>query len=198
MRRFGARAQATILGTACLAVLVWRCVLVYHYHAPSDRTFKATDTRIDSILFGCILALFHNPVLDPVKVRKTPTKWLMILASGAVLVATFVYRAESFRQSFRYSCQGVALLALFYVAISNSRWPLFAWLDWTPLRVIGILSYSLYLIHFWAIHVVKYHRPSIGRIPLTVASAFISMTFAVIMYYAVERPCARLRRKLHA
>ena len=198
MRRFGARTQSSILGVACLAILAWRCLLVFYFHSPAVRTFKATDTRIDSILFGCILALFHNPVLDPVKVRRTRTKWLILLASGLVLVTTFIYRSEAFRESIRYSCQGLALLALFYIAISNPRWPLFSWLDWPPMRALGILSYSLYLIHFWAINVILYHRPGIGRILLAVGAAFTSMTFAVIMYYAVERPCARLRKRLHA
>jgi peptidoglycan/LPS O-acetylase OafA/YrhL len=59
--------QMLVLLSICVLVLLWRCVLVYVLHSPEGRTRVATDTRIDSILFGCILAIYGNPVLDKVK-----------------------------------------------------------------------------------------------------------------------------------
>ena len=64
-RRFSTgRQQMFALLTICALVLVWRFVLVFALDAPKDRTYVATDTRIDSILFGCILAVWSNPFLD--------------------------------------------------------------------------------------------------------------------------------------
>ena len=66
------RGQVLILTALCLAVLAWRCVLVFGmgYGSPPNgaamrRTSVATDTRLDGILWGCILALLGNPALDP-------------------------------------------------------------------------------------------------------------------------------------
>ena len=63
----------------CGLVLLWRCILVFKLHSLDMtfgpvtyplRTMYATDTRLDSILFGSVLALWGNPILD----RKTEAK----------------------------------------------------------------------------------------------------------------------------
>jgi peptidoglycan/LPS O-acetylase OafA/YrhL len=54
---------------AAAVILLWRCPLVFYAHASSDRTYLATDTRIDSILYGAILAV-------ALKIeRKTSARW---------------------------------------------------------------------------------------------------------------------------
>src|SRR5207248_3435784 len=40
--------QAVILFGACAVVLAWRLILVFLLHADKDRTYVATDTRVDS------------------------------------------------------------------------------------------------------------------------------------------------------
>src|ERR1700761_4413230 len=61
----GARRTMTIgvvLIAACLVVLIWRIHLVQSPGFFSDRTYLASDTRIDSIIYGCLMALLFNPV----------------------------------------------------------------------------------------------------------------------------------------
>lgn len=48
--------QAMVLLAGCLAVLAWRCWLVYGCHVSANRTYMATDTRIDSIMCGTRLS----------------------------------------------------------------------------------------------------------------------------------------------
>src|SRR5260370_9455623 len=55
------RKMALVFWAICALVLAWRCVLVFVLHAPPDRTFVMTDTRVDSILFACALAVCRNP-----------------------------------------------------------------------------------------------------------------------------------------
>jgi peptidoglycan/LPS O-acetylase OafA/YrhL len=89
------RNQALLLWGLCGAVLLWRIVLVAIYHAPSDRTYMATDTRIDSILFGCALAVWNNPVIDPAAVRDSTLKYrllpLALLTLGACIAIRSAY-----------------------------------------------------------------------------------------------------------
>ena len=58
---FQPRMIGALLGVGCLVVLAWRIHLVQTPEYFSDRTYYASDTRIDSIAYGCIRALVANP-----------------------------------------------------------------------------------------------------------------------------------------
>ena len=108
-----------LLAGLCAVVLLWRCVLVFALDAPKDRTYVASDTRVDSILFGCMLAVWQNPVLD---VRGISDRLLGVLwvPAGLLLVLTsFLVRQHWFDQTFRYTLQGLGLIPLF---IASIRW----------------------------------------------------------------------------
>ena len=49
------------LAMACLAVLAWRMYLAGLPNFQAERTYYSSDTRVDSIVFGCLLALAANP-----------------------------------------------------------------------------------------------------------------------------------------
>ena len=59
------RTIGALLGIGCLVVLAWRIHLVQSPGFVSDRTYYASDTRIDSIIYGCILAVVTNPRQQP-------------------------------------------------------------------------------------------------------------------------------------
>ncbi len=177
-------------------VLLWRCYLVFGLDIGKPYTYKATDTRIDSILFGCMLGVWFNPVLDKTEIKKNSTKIILLIASVSILLFCFFYRAPEFRQSFRYTLQGIALLPLFFMAVKYHRLTIFKWLDWKLLRGIGIISYTMYLIHMIAIRLAE----QIGDNMLTQAViAFIfTIGFSVLMYYLIEKKMGLLRKKLHS
>jgi peptidoglycan/LPS O-acetylase OafA/YrhL len=60
----GGRGQAAVFWSLCAVVLAWRCYLVLVTHSSVERTYLCSDTRIDSILFGCALAVRGNPMID--------------------------------------------------------------------------------------------------------------------------------------
>ena len=69
-----------------------------------------------------------------------------------------------------------------------------AWLEWTPLRYIGWISYVLYLSHDFILNVVGVRYG--GRQWLTGPLAFvISIALATAMRYALELPLQRLRAR---
>jgi len=190
------RGRALGLAIACAVVLAWRFVLVFAMHVPWMYTYSATDTRIDSILYGCLLATWRNPALDPVAegTEKRHRLWsaLGTVAGLATLLFTVVYRAPWFRETLRYSIQGLALLALFQAAVRYPDWACFRPLNWRPMRTLGVLSYSFYLVHFLVLMVVgKY----VGRsLPvLNVVGFGTSLLLAVAMHHGIEKPAARLK-----
>jgi peptidoglycan/LPS O-acetylase OafA/YrhL len=188
--------QALTLWMLCGFVLLWRCVLVYHFQVEMDRTYMATDTRLDSILFGCALAVWKNPVLDELRLDERLWKCATLPLSVVVLVASMVFRDPGFRETARYSLQGAALTFVFIAAIRFPSWTPFRLLNWRPLTFIGLLSYSLYLLHFTVIFAIKRWLPNEGPVLQGVLSFATSIVLAWLMYVSVERPFARLRRRL--
>ena len=86
------RRQAAVLAAICGAVLVWRLVLILGLHQTFDRTYVGTDTRIDSILFGCILGVLGNPApnVDGRALRTSLSRWWAPILAPIGLVAFLV------------------------------------------------------------------------------------------------------------
>jgi peptidoglycan/LPS O-acetylase OafA/YrhL len=189
------RKEARVLWTIAALVLAWRCVLVFGLSASEDRTYVASDTRVDSILFGCALALSGNPALDaPSRISEALWKWLLLPAGLGALLATFVWRSPGFRETFRYSLQGVALIPVFVVAVRYPTWGPCRALNLRVMRFLGVLSYPLYLVH----HVLLAALPVTSgwvRAPLALA---LSIGVAWLIHELVEKPCARVRKRLEA
>jgi len=186
-----------LFALTCAAVLLWRCILVLGLHVSSDYTYYATDARIDSLLFGCIMGVALNPVLDRCFTRLTDAQWMGALVLAAALLGfTFLYRSEVFRQTLRYSIQGVALLPIFFCAVRHPRWWLFGWLQSPVMRALGLISYTFYLVHSKAIALSRAYSDS-GLLRGLLALA-MTIAFASAMYYLVERHLGALRRRLHA
>jgi peptidoglycan/LPS O-acetylase OafA/YrhL len=191
------RARPAVILTVCAAVLGWRYYLVDGLKVAADRTYVGTDTRLDSLLFGCLLATTGNPALDaPEKPCGPLWKWLLLPVAVAVLLFSFVYRSEEFRQTFRYTVQGLALIPVFVVGIRAPNWGPFALLNLRWVRFVGTLSYSLYLIHQVLLFAFENQLPHLqagARSALALAASF-ALALAVHQY--VELPSARLRKRL--
>jgi len=197
MPRLSPRGQAKLLLVICAVVLAWRCVLVHGLHAGEERTYVASDTHIDSILYGCIVGVFCNPYMDrPLSFSYFGKVALYVLSLG-LLMFCFLYRDVAFRETFRYTIQGIALAPLFYLAIVDWKRPWFLWLNWKPVRVLGTMTYGLYLVHFTAIESVKHLWPEGAMLTQALIALAVSLAFASVMYVLIERPLARLRKRLH-
>jgi peptidoglycan/LPS O-acetylase OafA/YrhL len=109
----------------------------------------------------------------------------MLALGTALLAATFVVRSPAFRESVRYSLQGLALMPLFCGLFWSNTAP--AWLraalESRFLVYVGTVSYSLYLYNgFDSVLGVQNHLLGffIVSVPATLAS-----------FYLVERPARR-------
>jgi peptidoglycan/LPS O-acetylase OafA/YrhL len=198
MQRLSGRNQAFALYAICGVVLLWRLVLVLHFHVPSDRTYMGTDTRIDSIMFGCALAVWNSPVRDRVPLEEWRWKWLYVPAAAFVLVFCLTVRNEAFRETLRYTLQGVALTAFFIAAVRFPKWRPMQLLNSRPMVYVGLISYSMYLLHFSVIFGVRKELPNFNQIEQGVVALAVSIALSASIYRIVEQPFARLRHKLSA
>jgi peptidoglycan/LPS O-acetylase OafA/YrhL len=191
------RRQLAVLLGICAVVLAWRCFLVLDLGVMKDRTYVATDTRIDSLLFGCMLAVYGNPVLDRLAGPDRRWRSLWLPLGLAALLLTFAVRDQRFEETVRYSIQGLALVPVFVVAVRWHDWGIVRLLNLGWVRFLGVLSYLIYLVHFIVFYAVQDPRLHL-RSPLLEAAVTLLLTLAiaVAVHRLVERPCARLRRRL--
>lgn len=194
--RASARAQAAVLFGICALILAWRCYLVYALSSPVDRTYVASDARFDSILYGCALAVYGNPVLDGTRFSDKVWKlaWLPLGILG--LGASFVIRDNGFRETLRYSLQGVCLLPVFVCAMRYADWGPMRVLNYRPIAFIGVLSYSLYLIHQVVLFALgPLTDPKIGQVGTSLLGLAVSLVLAWGVHVWIEQPFARLRKR---
>lgn len=197
LRRMTRRRAALALAAACAAALAWRCLLTALLDDPVNYTYHATDARIDSLLYGCILALALNPALDRAPARVGPRGWTLLCAGAlAVLVATFLIPGELFRAALRYTLQGIALMPLFYCAVRYAGTPPFSWLNAWPLRALGLVSYTFYLCHYAAIQLAG-RWLGLDGFAQGLGGFVLAAAFSAASYFLMEKRFAALRLRLH-
>jgi len=178
------RYQATVLIALCLGERAGRCYRVLIWHSSWKDIYEGTDTRFDSILAGCVLAIVANSRLGD----RVPwlTKHAATLAwSGAMLIgACFVYRNAIFRDTVRYTLLELGLMPIFFFVTLPRASFITRCMEWRGLRHLGQLSYSMYLIHHTLFHhFYHYYRPSV----------LLTIAYAQAMRICVELPIQRLR-----
>jgi peptidoglycan/LPS O-acetylase OafA/YrhL len=195
-RGLSRRIQALIFTGACGLAMLWRFFLVYVLHTSTTFnawTYSATDARFDSILWGCILAIASNPWYqedrDSSFLNKFKGTWALLGLGG--LLASFVWRSPEFRETARYTLQGIALYPIFFYFGVAKRGAVLRMLEFKPLMTIGHLSYSMYLIHLLILQTLLDHF-MIGRLANTCLALVLTTIYALIMRTLVENPLHKL------
>lgn len=205
--RHGWFLPAMLLG--CALSLAWRMVV----HAqcgggdgplalcgtfPEFRIHMGTDTRLDAMLWGCALAWACRPGALP---AWAVARWPLILG-GAALLASLIVRDPWFRETWRHSLQSAAIALAMGPLVFAPAW---GWLrgvlSWRPLLEVGRMSYALYLFHWLAVGLAGAATGVAmrdGAYPFAWYAVFVVASFlpAALVHYGVERPVARLRRRL--
>jgi peptidoglycan/LPS O-acetylase OafA/YrhL len=175
-------------GAAVVAIACWRLYLGDHLGTAFHDVYYRTDTRLDSLLVGAMVALAVQQHAFPAGARVV--RWAA--PAGAAVLFLCILNPKPFPR-FMYgggfTVVAVATAALVFSALDDHG-PAARVLSWRPLAGLGRLSYSLYLFHVLAFALaIELVRGSTG---IRVLLAYVlSLTFATVSYLAVERPLLR-------
>jgi peptidoglycan/LPS O-acetylase OafA/YrhL len=189
------RVTLCLLGGLVLLVLAWRLWLA-SLQAPPTYIDMATDTRIDAILIGCLMALAWNPWLDPVPALGNRGVGWILLSSLGVLGGTLFFRDLFFRETLRYSLQGLAIAPLIYASIARPDLLAFRWLNSRPIAYLGSISYTAYLAHHVILLGIERHWPQSGWTLRLFGAAALTLGVAALIRASVETPLLGLRGRL--
>lgn len=180
----------------CIATLAWRAVAHWVLSVSTDYTGMATDARINSILYGALLrVLFETPwKFAVVKILRMRVSQALGLS---IIILTFLIRDEGFRETIRYSLQGLALMPLFCaVLVDPPDNPVRRVLASPTMVLIGRLSYSIYLFHLISRTPAELIFGSPYRIEAVVSGLFVTGAVSYLLLIFVERPLGQIRHRL--
>jgi peptidoglycan/LPS O-acetylase OafA/YrhL len=188
------RRAFTFLVGCCVVILGWRTYGVLSGTIETWWAYEATDTRMDSVLWGAAFALFCNPT-DAAERSVLDRPWVSIVAA-VVLVGSQGYQADWYTHTVRYTLQCLCFFPLFTLAIRRPNVLPFSLLNRQPLVWLGTISYGLYLYHHVVIEVLEQHT-SLRKLPLLGVTLAISLPLCWLSYRFIEQPMGRLRTRFN-
>jgi peptidoglycan/LPS O-acetylase OafA/YrhL len=196
LRRYGARgALVPTLGLVC-AVLTWRAALVFSGTVDMAYAYNALDTRLDSLLLGCALAMLARRTLPAAAERALQVPWGPA-ATMALLVAVRLLLPPVFRHAVGFTLESLLSAVLIAQLLVVHAAPAWRWLDHRGTRYLGALSYSLYLYHVYPVELGRRLEGLLGP-----AHHVVGILGAIVMamgsYHLVERPFLGLKDRLAA
>ncbi len=157
----------------------------------SEYTYRATDARMDSIAYGCLLALMGGSAFRG-------TRGVVLFFAGLMaLLASLLVRDEYFRQVLRYSLQGVSLYLVCGAMVFSERLGVVRKLLSNAVLVyVGKLSYAMYLYHWFAL-VIVYLVVGHNHFTLQWQGLYwlLTLSASVASYHCVEVPSVKWRRR---
>lgn len=199
---FVPRRLAGLFLTVVIAGLAWRTYAHIVLQAPEVYTYKATESRIDSIAWGCLAAVIerHWPAAMAVIKRRT---WTVVGAGMVLLMVSLAWRDATFRETLRYSLQGFALMGIVLPMVAAPRLGgVVKWLEIAPLRWMGRRSYAAYLWHMLAVTlgamIVGYQgvieaAPRLTQLQAAPFVLVLSWVFAELSYRFIYLPAQKLK-----
>ncbi|MCO5317521.1 MAG: acyltransferase [Microthrixaceae bacterium] len=171
------RAIVALLLGAAVVVAAWRWHLFDSGVAMAE-LYERTDTRADSMFLGMAAALAWRGRL----LGHRSTAVLGTVAAAGLLVAFALVEVSSewlYRGGFTVISVAAALVVM---AVATGAGTIARGCEWTPLRMVGEISYSLYLWHLpvfvWTVMLLGDGRPlalkAAVAVPASVAIAWIS------------------------
>jgi peptidoglycan/LPS O-acetylase OafA/YrhL len=169
---------------------VYRAVLQYAGVADTY-IYTSFETRVDSILVGCLLAIVLFTGAAAGFVNEVRRARYIPLVVGLLLISVLYFEAHgpNYRNVIGYAIDPVLLAVLIAQLISMNGWE---WMDAAPLSYLGRISYSTYLYQELVVLLLKPYLPA----RFSIVTYFLCIwAVAALSYELVEKPFLKLKRR---
>ena len=182
----------SVVGAALSTALM---VLVHTGPESIGRVYFGTDTRATPILLGCALAAAVAVTGEiPVGPRRRLLDAAGWLALGGLLAACVAVRRPS-DALYEGGYLGISLLGVVFVAsaANPTAATLSRALTVAPLRLLGLISYGVYLWHWPVFYLASANRLHLSGLALLAVQLTITLVLATTSYLVVEAPIRQRR-----
>jgi peptidoglycan/LPS O-acetylase OafA/YrhL len=190
-----ARTRAAVLCTigAGIAASALIRLVIWNWGSGFPAAYMRPDARADGLLIGALCAFLWRWDL-------VPTRWL---SHAAVVSAAFLVTVAAFHRNDGFDYNGgftliSAAAGVIVLAIVLDVSPLVRPMEWAPLRMIGKVSYGLYLWHGLALriaaHALAGHTDN--RMVLALVGAIVAAVAVTASWVLIEQPFLRLKSRV--
>jgi len=183
-------AGVTVLMIVASAALM---ALLYDPAVDPSRIYYGTDTRAHSLLVGALLAmglLWYPQLAD--FARRAAGQLIAIAAVIAIgLVWILVPDDSSALYYGGYLLFALAVAAIIAVVVQPKRGALANMLGIAPLRLLGLISYGVYLWHWPVYLILSPERTGLDGATLMTVRVALTLAISVASYALVEAPIRR-------
>ncbi len=189
----GGAGRKALIGLTALGVIAiaWRRYDLLYAYAPVPRRYFGTDTRADTLLVGCFVALLPSIAIT------ARIKLYSIAASiGSIVALACLVSTSSTEDGVLYA----GLFTVIALMVGVTIWALVnvrpVWLSavfsFAPLRWFGRISYGLYLYHWLVVTFPLGNMPMWGSVLFKLG---VSIGMAALSFYLIERPILSLKNR---
>lgn len=193
--------------TFCVAMIVLalalRIGLILSFESPGKFIYFATITRLDALLFGCLLAVLPNEFQRRFSTPRYKT-FLYGLVFFSVIYLFIVWPADIFESTLAmavvYTVVAMMACALIILLREDSKFTRV--FEFKPIVYFGKISYGLYVYHWPIVLGCRLLVEKTGHQSPTTALVFVFVTFfltlivSAISYHVFEVRFLRLKNKL--
>ncbi len=185
-----------IVAGSAAAVFAYRMILAREGVSPI-RLLEGSDTRADSLLIGCAVALVSAWELPPTRLLPSIVARCVGLLAFVGLIVLFLSASISMNDLGLGASTVAALCAGLVILDLLAERSLFApLLRTTPLVAIGRISYGLYLWHFPIFFALDIQSARPAGPWIVAAGWAATLGVALVSFFVIETPALRVKLRL--
>ncbi|TXK19498.1 acyltransferase [Homoserinibacter sp. GY 40078] len=171
------------------------------FDADSLHAMRGTDARLEAIAWGVLCAaLLHRHGEHPSRalawVGSAPALIIAATLYGVSFAIPGGWAETAFRPTLWAIAAAIAVLWGMLPSDGRAKELMLRVAGWRVLQLIGLASYSIYLAHDVIIHLVRALLPEVPGVAMLLGGLG-GVAVGIAVYFAVERPVARLSRRRH-
>lgn len=163
--------------------------------ASIDVLYYSTDTRIDALLIGCLASMLYCWKLIPSRIFSSDAfarvSYMAVIVAFAIFIGFFHEDLSLYYGSLSMFSAAVAVMILWLITHKNTV--VHKFLEFKPLRWLGLISYGLYLWHYVF---YEFAKSRFENVPVQIFVA-LSLAFVVssLSFYLIEKPILKIKKR---